>query len=503
MPVSGGGQFGTPSNLKFGSGYDQFLAGQPGGSTTDQVSAYRTYAGVSLAYPDLGRVGRAACAEIWAFDNITWLPTVQLQNIGSDGVRSASLNANFFQQETLSFTVSDPAYYRSGGGGAGLLDIDKYVVVKWTTQVPGLPPLTYYSPPYRLVNGIQESWDQNAGRWIGRVSAPDFASAVLAPKNNATSYVLWTVLNDWAQDYVAAGLPLSPSLGNPPIDTASAYLYTIGTEVFAAIWVSLFDAQAGSGFAVTPWSTILGFPDPRLLPTPPPSAGGGSASANNGMPYAVTFGSAGSYTNRYDMWNALFPLVGGFRTGFRDDGKMLVSQRYPSDSGLFISCDGTIRTGQPLAWTRPIRRALSVPQYGQVTYQRVNSPPPEPPAGGGRSAEFSDFVANFYVSNAWAIANPYRGQVMATEAIVDRDTDASVIGFSSPQEMVNERMRDYLGGADTVSFSVDPTQPPPPCGRLIRIHLPPDIDGWYMLTGFSQPQGGGLAQWQTQWWSDV
>lgn len=481
MPLWGAGHKFGESGLKFGSAFSQFLAGQPGALTAPQAATWQTYAGASPAFPTIHPAARFLCADLHTFDTGSWTPGAVLPGIAPGAVRTASLGGVSWEQQSLSFTVADLPYYQSGAG-AGLLVPDAYVCVVWTVQVPGIAAQTYQSPPFRLVTGPQPVWDASSGTWQGKVSAVDFAQPVCAAKNlEINSRWLYAdsqhvgSFEDMVTAYVAAG-------GVRPVADLQAMFV-------AAVWQLLTTVSGVNfhAFAAEPWDVVV-----------TPDAAGSTFVFGPGGGFFLSWGSAGTMTAPYDQFNTFYPLLGGFRQTFDAAGRLLLRGWTPRDSGWFISCNAAAPGAQPLPWVLPLTRSTKAPAYSAVRYHRVNSPSPAGTVGGSEI----DTIALSAEVRAWALANPYRNEIASVEQLVDRDTSQSWAGYASPTQMCHERLRGYLGAADTLSIAVDASVPPPQLGTVLRVQLPPEVDGQYIVTGWSQPLSGGMGSLQTQWYAD-
>jgi hypothetical protein len=484
MPLFGTVKFGA-SGVKFGNAFAQFQNSQPGGMTSGQAAAWQTFAGASSAFPAIQPAVRIRCADICTFDMTTWTPGDVLPGIAPGAVRSASLSGASWEQQFLKFTVADLAYYRSGAG-AGLLQTDSPVCVVWTVSIPGVAAQTYHSPPFRLITEPQPTWDVTSGTWQGRVEAVDFAQPVFAAKSLASN-ARWLdhhgtfgfgpqPFADLVDEYVAAGA-ISP-------------VSVLQASFVAVVWATLNAFYGGDNlrfFVAEAWPALSN-PADALTFIFGPDGG-----------FILSWGSAGTITSPYDEFNVFSTLLGAFRQTFDESGRLMLRGWTPRDSGWFITCNSVPVGAQPLPWRLPIVRSIRPPSYGLVKYARINSPDPEGTIGGS----LIDRVVDNAEVKSWARDNPFRVSVSSVESIVDHDTNQNVAGYGSSADFCRERLRSYLGAADTLNIAVDASVPPPQLGTAIRVNLPPDVDGIYVVTGWSQPLAGGASSLQAQWWDDA
>src|SRR5678815_5545630 len=118
------------------------------GLTTPQQNQWNAVAGVSPSYPGRTVPMRVRCAELWSFDPVTWLPIAQLPYATTQGAaRSATLVEPGFQQETLTFTVTNADHYLTFDSAT--LAAGAWVCVRWTVTAGG-STTTHLGGVYRV-----------------------------------------------------------------------------------------------------------------------------------------------------------------------------------------------------------------------------------------------------------------------------------------------------------------------------------------------------------------
>ena len=453
------------------------------GLTSPEQAAWDVLAGQSPALPSRAVPVRTRCAEICTFDPNTWTVGAPLLYQAAGATRQASLTGIGFQQETLTFEISNAAYYYANPTALALIAPGAWLAVQWTVG-------TATATTQQLGGVFRVATSPSRNRLVGvssfSVTAQDWAQPALAlqsgggwvrygfdPPPTWTSYRL---------AYVAAGKPLFPTYA---MDGSGADL-SWGTQAAALLVYAL-------GFGTS-------------VDVPHRAATGGPVLVGSGD-FGTAFlqvGDPGKPTSAYDWFTWLWPYVGGFYLAYRSETGHLVflaGANNGYDSGTYLTTDTTPLGATPLPWTTPLARSLNKPEATKVQYWfkgRVSNTPAG--VSGGILSDDTAFRGEA-ISNA--AANPHDGTRNSTLIIVEQDTVQQAAGFVTFSAFCEWRLRQALGAADTLTIPVDAAYPPPPLSTLVRVKAGSDVDGWYRLTSFTQPLSGGLASWQCQWWSDA
>lgn len=451
------------------------------GLTTPQQNQWNAVTGVSPSYPGRTVPMRVRCAEIWTFNPVTWLPVAKLPYATTQGAaRSATLVEPGFQQETLTFTITN--------AGADLTP-GAWLCVQWSVTAGG-STTTHLGGVYRVASAAPR--ERRGVATTLQVTALDWFQYDASILDGAGS-VGFTELARWRDGYAASGLP--------PFVDGFAFIpddaHAIGNTLAGAI---LERATTWTGSVVPlrvhPWATLANTwtVDTDIL-----------------VPSALIVGDAGRPTTLYDTLRKLWVLVGGFTLAYDVDGYLLLTPAgdRATASGAYITCATTPLGSIPLPWATPLQRNLTRPEYDRVSYSVRREPAPTADTGVSGATVDGTF-ATPATAGSFASVHPFNTSSKGQEDVVDTipwfgadiNHTFQAIGFESDLAWCRYRLRQHLAAADTVTFSVDPAYPHPPLGQLVRVNLPPDVSGDYRLTGYSQPLTAQMANWSLAWWED-
>lgn len=439
------------------------------GLTVAEQALFDVMAGQTPALPGRSVPVRAACAEIHVFNPATWAVGVKLPYVAAGATRQASLTGLGFQQETLTFTVANPNDYYLGGAGDSYLLPGAWLCVQWTVST-ATADTTVLGGVYRV--STRPSRERQAGVSTLQVTAVDWAQPELSRKSGS-GWVPWGDLQGALTAYEASGLPQFPG--------ANAWGSVLGGWVLGHVGVA-------DALRVVPWYTQTGFAVPTVTAF-------------------QQVGDPGKPQTAYDVLTWLWPFVGGFTLAYGVDGRLLLYRGGAdgTDSGCYISTDTTVVGATPLPWTSPLTRQLSHPSFAASEYYQHHTPDPAATPGTSGAEDHGPALLGRMVSAA--AVNPYDATRDNTDVVVDTIPEPegvliTQVSVMQPLSFCTWRLSTALGPADTISVQLDSAFPPPPLGKLIRIHAPDEVDGWYRLVSFSQPLGAALASYQCQWWSD-
>ncbi len=415
-------------------------------------------AGQTPALPDRRVPWRVACAEIWGWDPLTWLPTDQLDHVSDNATRSITLTDPGRQTETLTFDVLAPLTL-------SLVEGD-WLAVRWSVANP-TNSTTYLGGVYRLTE--TPSADRDASGTLYHVQAVDWFSYSALRGRSSSGWYPSTTLQQFVTAYVTASQPV------------------IGTSDTLATWLAAFlwnDSARGAETVegvpmVAPWHVI-----------PWTAFGPGSAAIPVGTdPGYNQITTPGTTARTGDIVTWFWPQVGGFTLSYAADGGLLLSGVAPQESGLYLTDDTTVLGTVPVPW-ETAQRTLQQAQYTRVEYY-LN--------------ETTGLLLDFGFAQ-WAGAD-HDIDFENTERIVDEGNPTTRSGFPSLTAYCNWRLSSYTGAADTLTLTLDSAFPPCPLGRLVAVTLlaPSGSDhgvaGWYRVVGWTQPLGVGQASVALQWWS--
>lgn len=450
------------------------------GLTADEQDAFDVFAGESPALPGRTVPVRSGCAEIVRWNPTTWTAGAALPYIAAGATRQATLAGVGFQQETLTFQISNAAAYYADPLLMDLVEPGAWIAVSWTVATP-TADVAVLGGVFRVVSGASRERLAGPGASTFTVQCVDWAQIALGLQSGGG----WITYPDWDAArlaYIAAGGKQLRSRNPGSTSTATTW----GT-LAAALLVTLlgFGTKALIAFDADTWAPV-------------PNATGGEALA------FLQVGDPGKPTSAYDWFTWLWPYLGGFYLGYRSEtGKLMFipGGNTGVDSGYYLTTETTALGSTPLPWTTPLLRQLSRPECTKVEYHFKGTVGNTPSAAGSvASAELVDdsFLRGQAVSDHPEF--PFDGTLNSTLKIVEQGTVQQALGFATFTDFARWRLRNALGAADTLTLSVDPACPPPPLSTVVRVRALPDVDGWYRLVGFTQPLGAALAAWQLEWW---
>ena len=450
------------------------------GLTVAEQDAFDVYAGQSPALPLRSVPVRSGCATICRFNPVTWTAGAALPHVAAGATRQASLTGVGFQQETLSFQVSNAAAYYADSALMDLVEPGAWLAIAWAVATP-TADVANLGGVFRVTTGASRARLAGTGAASFTVEAVDWAQTTMSLQSGG-GWVNYATDWDAARlAYIAGGGTQVPSRNPSSTDTATTY----GT-LAAALLVELlgFGDQVDMVFDAATWAPV-------------PEATGEFSTA------FLQVGDPGKPLNAYDWFTWLWPYLGGFYLGYRSETGNLVflpGGNIGVDSGYYLTTE-TVEIGStPLAWTTPLPRQLNKPEATKVEYFFKGATGNTPSGAGSVAGTDLDDTA----FRGEAVSDhpdfPFDGTLNQTLKIVETGTVQQAAGFATFTDFCRWRLRTVLGAADTLTLAVDPAVPPPPLSTVVRVNAPDDVAGWYRLTGFTQPLGAALASWQLGWW---
>jgi hypothetical protein len=447
------------------------------------ADAWAVLAGAGPSTPGRTVPLRARCAVLRAFDPLTWTPGAPLVGVSAAGASRTLRLEDGIQAEQLSFTCLN-------AGQVDALPPGAWLCVAWTAAVAAATT-SHLGGVYRVVGAARRersgggvTYSLTAVDWFQYdASRYDFPGVVPIP---------W--LDTLRTDYLASGLP--PFIDGFSFIPNDPYAY--GNTLAGAI-LQLARAWTGSilPLRVSPWPTFA-------LPW-----GGDVFFGLRGL----EVGTPGSPSTTYDTIRKLALLCGGALLGYGADGYL---ELHPGGdrataSGAYLTDAATPLGSLPLPWATPLVRDVSArPEFDTVSYTLRRDPPPAPDAAGGQPG-VEQIIGPPPTAESESAVHPPGSSTRGTEAVVDTipwfGADANhtfrAMGYPSDLAWCRAHLRGILAAADTLTLSVDPAVPPPALGLLVRVQLLPSVNGWYRLTGVTQPLVAQLAQWSLDWWADA
>jgi hypothetical protein len=187
--------------------------------------------------------------------------------------------------------------------------------------------------------------------------------------------------------------------------------------------------------------------------------------------------------------------------------------------GYGVSCtDAGQRVALPV---ETVTRTVTDPQYTQITVTHyredvftTDAVPATPPwmgsdafpeSGGGIPAtKVTKIVFEIYRETRSGKRDHPHDILGRTERIDWHQPGTAGGPPETVPEILEARLRNYLGDADIVALGIDSAYPPPVLNEDIIVHLPEkNIGGYYRVTSFSIPLSEALASWQTRWSADA
>jgi hypothetical protein len=453
------------------------------------ADAWAVLAGAGPSTPGRTVPLRARCAVLRAFDPLTWTPGAPLVGVSAVGASRTLRLEDGIQAEQLTFTCLN-------AGQVDALPPGAWLCVAWTAAV-AVATTSHLGGVYRIVGAARR--ERSGGGVTYSLSAVDWFQYD-ASRYDFPGVVPLSWLDTLRTDYLASGLPPFPNAAVYAPYDPYAYGNTLGGAV-----LQLARAWTGSvrPLRVSPWPT-WGQP-----------AEGQSVFGSA----ALEVGTPGSPSTTYDTLRTLALLCGGALLGYGADGFL---ELHPGGdrgtaSGAYVTDAATPLGSLPLPWATPLVRDVSArPEFDAVTYTLRRDPAPNADVAAGEGAGRDpipppDTTATLAGATSESAVHPPGSSTRGTEAVVDTvpwfGVDVNhhyrAIGYPSAVAWCRAHLRGILAAADTLTFSVDPAVPPPALGLLVRVQLLPSVNGWYRLTGVTQPLVAQLAQWTLDWWADA
>lgn len=469
--------------------------------TTAEQNAWDALAGRSPAYPAHAPVQRDRCAEIWTFNPLTWTPTAQLAYVARGGVRQAQTVGIGFQQESLTFPISNAQHYYDNPGAMANLAPGAWLCVRWEVA-SNLAATTHLGGVFRVSHAPTRESLVNASSF--QVTAVDWLQPTLARQSLGNGWVTWGAA-DLAQveEYIDAGGTGWDAWQGLPMDE-----HSWGTVLAAKLAIL---AQPNVGALNLALSRVdLSRPWPTWGPAPLAgstfNAGMEATFGTDSPPEHIQIADPLKRINLYDYLTYLWNNVGGFYLGYVTETGYLVpvpGGNQGRSSGTFITSDNTVTGTTPLPWQGPLVRNLSKPEATKVIYY-LNGPRGNTPAS---SMEVEVVEGDPFRPRGEAVSShplfPHDGTLNNELEVVEEWPAKVTVGFSTYSDWCRWRLRQALSAADTVALAVDAAYPPPPLGTLVRVFVGDDADGWYQLVGFTQPLSEAWGSWQLRWWSNA
>jgi hypothetical protein len=450
--------------------------------------------------------------EISDYSNLTALPSV---GVGSR--REAQLVNRRYQQETLRLVLNDPAGYLPGGPLAGYVALSNALRVVWTVESAGGGPLTWQSPVY--VNDSCPSRDDDAlgGNPLTH-TAVDWLTHVYRAEYSASGYMSWGRLQSDAAFQIGRGMP---PIGGPD---------TVATYIAAQLW-----DKGALGLVIDPAWAGVDLRGAPVAPTPPADGGardipelpGGHPGLFGDVPVLIT--NAGQPATWGDLFDYLWNYE-PFRITYDSQGRPALRPGLLRRAGPWVvSRDPAVGGLLALPWEQ-LSRAVRDASFTAVHYQMVANDPTGQDAGAGgggfpelpgsrrmfsgrgienRSDAVGLPVGGFPMTVDYgglavsaSSVNPHRPGVTKTQQITDRQPGTSTAPFGTANAYAAYLLATELGAADTLSITADSAVPFYDLGDEVRIADGAIVNGWYRLTGVSQPLDESVGTLSAEWVAD-